>query len=725
MSELNVKKRVLKDLSNSKDIGQQAVETVVITRSSMSTYPAELLACKNTRFIHACMNKFSEIPNLGVYKKLTVCDLSNNRILAFPSSVLQCPNLKVLDISGNRLKCLSTRLAELRNLKVLRAGDNFIDDFPAEIFALKQIEIISLRNNQIKVLPSKIGSLKCLKMLFMELNLLMTIPFSIVNTPIAEEAGVLRLEKNLLVPTLLNAYNKSGKDGLFSVIIKNDQTLLYAKIEIELKHMALQMLDLQKTRVLKKRITYEKLKKKKIKLLISKQRDNVLSKSTENDIEPFIMSPISAKSIKIYSQPNLSPNGAEDVKITSSNLEKRKISKSVERSLPMITSIRHKVQSKFDSDEDSTKRSTSANSIFSKRKNSSSVHDSDSVFGSHTKSTDSSIPNSNESFNSPTPKLSRSIADNLNNWEEQLEQLQMELSPTEGVIRVSHQNEIFTVAQDLGILFENIYQRLDENVKVSSKRKFPINQDSSHRISIFPADFMKSIEDFVQEAVIIKEKAMAMGPATRQQRARSYKPLSEVDDSVQSNATLFDASKDQSEIFSNYSPVTISRKAQLSNNKKLVNKILDIEEKSVASPRKNTTRSVLANNFEEMMKSKDNIARTTEIEELNLRKISLDSQNTIAYPKETYQEELVSVKKSSVLLSRSTSRLNTSNRFASTHNKSSEDLITRSQIYQKGEAPIGAMFKNLFKSSNMSSSKTEIRRSKSVIIKTSRELLNK
>ena len=237
MSQLDVKikNQVFKDLAQSKDIGQESVETVVITRNDIINFPEELLNCRNTRYVQCSLNKISIIPSLGRFNKLTVCDFSNNRITGFPVGILACPNIKVLDLSGNRLKCLSAKIADLKQLRIIRASDNFIADFPEGIFQLKLIEVVCLRNNCIKTIPSKIGNLKCLKILFMQQNMLMTVPFSIVHTAIGDPNGKLKLEMNFLVPTLRDHYSAYGKNGILDLIKQSDPRELFKILEKELR----------------------------------------------------------------------------------------------------------------------------------------------------------------------------------------------------------------------------------------------------------------------------------------------------------------------------------------------------------------------------------------------------------------------------------------------------------------------------------------------------------
>eukprot|EP00834_Sanchytrium_tribonematis_P009048 NODE_1419_length_1108_cov_1.102081.p1 type:complete len:243 gc:universal NODE_1419_length_1108_cov_1.102081:1015-287(-) len=237
MSKLDVKPKIIKDLNKSKEIGQRDVEILVISRNQFQEFPEELLACQNARHLHSSINKIQYIPAFTKYRYLTTCDLSNNRLNAFPAGVLMCKSLKVLDISGNRLNCLSTRLPDLINLRVLRASDNFIREFPDELFEMKLLEVISLRNNLIKEIPAKIGLLKCLKQLFIQQNRLMTVPFSICDTSLGDKRGVLKLTKNLLVPILKEKYEQLGSRKFIKFLKESNKEALYNQIELELKTM--------------------------------------------------------------------------------------------------------------------------------------------------------------------------------------------------------------------------------------------------------------------------------------------------------------------------------------------------------------------------------------------------------------------------------------------------------------------------------------------------------
>ena len=235
MSLLQIKRKNIKELEKSKDIIQADIETVVLTRIGLEIYPENLLFCKNIKFVLASTNKLTVLPSFNKYRNMTVCDLSNNRLTAFPAGVLSCMNLRVLDLSGNRLHCISTRIIELTNLIALRASDNFLDEFPTELCSMINLQVLSLRNNSIRVIPASIEKLKCLKKLYLQQNRIMTLPISIINTSIGDFNGTLRLSKNLLIPTLKLIYETSGHQGILDLFERSNPVELFNSFEVELK----------------------------------------------------------------------------------------------------------------------------------------------------------------------------------------------------------------------------------------------------------------------------------------------------------------------------------------------------------------------------------------------------------------------------------------------------------------------------------------------------------
>lgn len=94
---------------------------------------------------------------IGLFKKLSVLDLADNRIDSFPSDIGNVASLQKLDLSGNRLTSLPD-LGNLQNLEELVLADNDLSVLPSGISNLDRIRVIDLRGNNLP--PSEVENLR-------------------------------------------------------------------------------------------------------------------------------------------------------------------------------------------------------------------------------------------------------------------------------------------------------------------------------------------------------------------------------------------------------------------------------------------------------------------------------------------------------------------------------------------------------------------------------------
>merc|ERR1711953_518232 len=81
------------------------------------------------------------------FSLITELNLSNNRISALPSEIINCSQLEKLDISSNSFVQLPSCLTELPQLKSLNASKNFVAEVEIEAVLASSLEILNLEEN--------------------------------------------------------------------------------------------------------------------------------------------------------------------------------------------------------------------------------------------------------------------------------------------------------------------------------------------------------------------------------------------------------------------------------------------------------------------------------------------------------------------------------------------------------------------------------------------------
>ena len=350
------------------------------------------------------------------------------------------------------------------------------------------------------------------------------------------------------------------------------------------------MMSLQKTKTLKKKKDYDLLKNKKIRNLLKTQKTNLLLSQSSGDLfsDPLPPSPESQLSIKITSKSDLHHRSMDDMHQEETDgeyaIEIRNVPEILKKRKESVVNQRVSMLAPLSPITTNRRRSKSENNaLFSGPL----VYDS---------SDEENIDGIKSSGNSPLKLI------------QDAETIQIESNTESNMIKI-RQSDIFDAARDLGLLFENIYQQLEDEPRISRKVD-PIRSRLSNRISIYSGKFLQAIEDLAiqspaieedltqhRQSMVIKQSRLKVETWQGSQIKRENSTQSDLTDlTVRANAS------------EQVTPITLSRNTELITSRKLVNKRLELDDE--ISPRKSfSTRSVLANNFEEMMRSKENISQ--------------------------------------------------------------------------------------------------------------------
>ena len=106
-------------------------------------------------------------------------DLRNKDLVAIPSQVFACVNLKILLLGNNNIESVPDQIIKLQNLNKLDLSNNKISKLPEDFGKLNKMKSLSLYGNQIGKLPESFSQLKMLQELNLENNNLFILPAGI------------------------------------------------------------------------------------------------------------------------------------------------------------------------------------------------------------------------------------------------------------------------------------------------------------------------------------------------------------------------------------------------------------------------------------------------------------------------------------------------------------------------------------------------------------------
>jgi hypothetical protein len=117
----------------------------------------------------SCCNHIQQLPmEIGYLKRLTILDISKNKLTHLPDSIGQLLNLTTLNISQNQLNTLPKSIGQLERLNGLDAHHNILVELPLELGNLSHLVTLNVSQNPLIAIPVELQRLRSLRTLSTE-----------------------------------------------------------------------------------------------------------------------------------------------------------------------------------------------------------------------------------------------------------------------------------------------------------------------------------------------------------------------------------------------------------------------------------------------------------------------------------------------------------------------------------------------------------------------------
>ncbi|EFA05368.1 leucine-rich repeat-containing protein 47 [Tribolium castaneum] len=121
-----------------------------LARNQLREVPPEIDKLANIVTFNFTFNCLGGFPELRNTRKLSVLDLSNNKLKIFPRVCNEgLANLSELKLSENEIETIPPEINQLTGLKVLELGHNKIKSLPGELADCTKLKVLGLKNNPI------------------------------------------------------------------------------------------------------------------------------------------------------------------------------------------------------------------------------------------------------------------------------------------------------------------------------------------------------------------------------------------------------------------------------------------------------------------------------------------------------------------------------------------------------------------------------------------------
>lgn len=110
------------------------------------------------------------------FQNITNLNISNNKLIIFPASILELNNLRILEINNNLLTELPVNINKLTNITDLYLFDNEISALPLSFYELTTLNYLDISNNNITEIDNNINKLQSLYELDISYNFITSLP---------------------------------------------------------------------------------------------------------------------------------------------------------------------------------------------------------------------------------------------------------------------------------------------------------------------------------------------------------------------------------------------------------------------------------------------------------------------------------------------------------------------------------------------------------------------
>ncbi|KYN01687.1 PREDICTED: leucine-rich repeat-containing protein 47-like [Cyphomyrmex costatus] len=118
--------------------------------NKLTSLPRELGDHPNLSTINLASNLLRDVPSLALCTKLSILDLSNNRLEAFPDVChTELVHLSEIHVNGNQITEIPITISRLQGLKALNIADNLISVVPSELTDCSKLKEVYLKGNKL------------------------------------------------------------------------------------------------------------------------------------------------------------------------------------------------------------------------------------------------------------------------------------------------------------------------------------------------------------------------------------------------------------------------------------------------------------------------------------------------------------------------------------------------------------------------------------------------
>eukprot|EP00834_Sanchytrium_tribonematis_P008745 NODE_1159_length_1970_cov_0.708177.p1 type:complete len:171 gc:universal NODE_1159_length_1970_cov_0.708177:1341-1853(+) len=140
--EINMSRKAMTRWDHRLEKISTELHSLIIGFSGLSNVSDAMGTFTNLTVLNLSGNRISLLPSMNSLQHLEYCNLSFNRLDAFPVGITNCKALVTLDLGGNRLRFIPTKVSQLEKLKSFYVNDNLITELPDEFCELKELRTV-------------------------------------------------------------------------------------------------------------------------------------------------------------------------------------------------------------------------------------------------------------------------------------------------------------------------------------------------------------------------------------------------------------------------------------------------------------------------------------------------------------------------------------------------------------------------------------------------------